>query len=371
MSRLPNPVTPKESARRTKAIKAAGYNVRQASRDLGISQATLNRWWHREQGTTPGGDVSTKPPKAPKVEKAVSDEIKRLTAERDQAVEQLQATRAAKVDIIRPGKVRAKLKGDITRVIIPDSHGSHIDRAAAAAFLADLKRLDPDEVIMLGDHLDCGGFLAQHHTLGFVAETLSTFADDVAACNQFLDQIQAAAPRAHVTYLQGNHCERLEKFCITATLRNHADAQFMLDLYGPQAVLHLKQRGIEFIHSGTFYDGLTMRGAIKRGLCLFTHGYAFGKMATLDHVRQLGISCVHGHSHRSQSAVIKTVGAGTIGGWCPGTLAQLQPYYKHTAPTEHTHGYGIQYQARSQKFLTLNVPIVNGESLLFGVIDGK
>jgi hypothetical protein len=29
--------------------------------------------------------------------------------------------------------------------------------------------IDPDEIIMLGDHLDCGGFLAQNQVLGFVA----------------------------------------------------------------------------------------------------------------------------------------------------------------------------------------------------------
>ncbi len=73
----------------------------------------------------------------------------------------------------------------------PDSHGCFIDGAALNAFLGDLEAIKPAEVIMLGDHLDCGGFLAQHQTIGFVAESDYSYAEDVAACNQFLDAIRS------------------------------------------------------------------------------------------------------------------------------------------------------------------------------------
>ena len=58
----------------------------------------------------------------------------------------------------------------------------------------------------MGDHLDCDGFLAQHHVWGFVAETEYTFEDDVAA-NVMLDSVQKICPKAKLTYLSGitNH----------------------------------------------------------------------------------------------------------------------------------------------------------------------
>lgn len=708
------PTSTKENDRRVKAVKAAGGNLTQAAQALGLSRAGFYGWWRRYHAKELGVETvktekAARPSKPAKVEKAVSDEIKRLTAERDQAVEQLQATRAAKVDIIRPGKVRAKLKGDITRVIIPDSHGASIDPDAAAAFLADLKRLDPEQIVMLGDHLDCGGFLAAHHTLGFVAETSLTYAQDVKACNLFLDAIQAAAPRARIDYLAGNHeCTRpdhevltssgwklipdvtledevatltpartvewqrpeklhcydfsghlkvfsspavkfaltpnhrlafysqysgllnyrtvsdfteaglaasaevpvsassdhhehpvsddqlslvgwmmtdgglngkigiyqskpegrdtirglltrlgitfheservrditeicgrtlkkaplpcgffeirgdsrhevlallgipgdysytarytkslpdwlgkvsdrqfkvflaaviqgdgsrasnatdlengcaciykdkaflealqalcvvhgysatlasrsrsgihsfwclnvkprgqqrvtagkivdeayegkvycltmpsgnfftrlkgcvhvtgncrVEKWCINETFKSGEDATFLLSVFGPEAVLNLKQRGIRYIHAGTRYDDLPVPGMIRHGKCHFTHGFACGKHAADTHMARAGTSIVFGHIHRSQSVISRTVHAGTVGAWSPGCLSKLQPFYMNTNPTDWSHGYAVQFVAPSEKFMHVQVPILEGESMLLGSLSGK
>jgi len=86
--------------------------------------------------------------------------------------------------IERMGKPRAKLpagkspkrhKGSYLRVIVPDTHGSQCDPAAIAAFLGDVERLQPREIVMMGDHLDCGGFLAEHHVWGYVPECDYTY----------------------------------------------------------------------------------------------------------------------------------------------------------------------------------------------------
>ena len=82
---------------------------------------------------------------------------------------QLTAARASKIRLSLNGKRPTKDDDTFCRVIIPDSHGCYIDEGAAAAMLADLAVIRPASIIMLGDHLDCGGFLAQHHTIGFVA----------------------------------------------------------------------------------------------------------------------------------------------------------------------------------------------------------
>ena len=258
----------------------------------------------------------------------------------------------------------ARPAGEFTRIIIPDTHGNKIARRAAAAFLSDLKRLAPKEIVMLGDHLDCGGFLAQHHTLGYVAETSDSFEDDVDATNDFLDHVQKAAPSAKIHYMEGNHELRVEKWCVTQALRNQKDAAFLLRAFGPESVLKLEERGITYYRTGHRYHGVSVPGTIKLGRCHFTHGFGFGRKATLDHVQRAAACIVHGHTHRSQSAVIRTIGTGVVAGYCPGTLAQLQMLYQHNRPSDWSHGYGVQIVDKSGQFIHLNVPIINGRSLL-------
>ena len=60
------------------------------------------------------------------------------------------------LDIARPER---RSKGDQIRVVFGDTHGSSLDAVAAAAFLADVQMLQPDEMIHLGDAVNCGGFL--------------------------------------------------------------------------------------------------------------------------------------------------------------------------------------------------------------------
>lgn len=260
-----------------------------------------------------------------------------------------------------------KSKDDWFRVIVPDSHGNRIARHAAAAMLRDIKSIEPDEIVLLGDHLDCGGFLAQHLVLGVIAESESGFYEDVDAANQFLDQLIMAAPGAKIHYIEGNHEARIEKWCIGETLRRASDAEFLYSLVGPESVLKLKDRGITYYKRSVRYNGLPIEGCIKLGNCLFTHGWSASKAAAAKHAEKAGMNVVHGHTHRAQSDVIRTVAGGSFGAWCPGTIAQLQQFYEHGEPNNHSHGYALQIVAKSEKLLHLNIPLNEGDSLLSSI----
>ncbi len=248
------------------------------------------------------------------------------------------------------------------RICVPDSHGNMIDIPARDAFLKDLKRLKPKEVVMLGDHVDVGGLFNAHqpHAL---KERAYSYAEDCEAANEFLDKIQAAAPNAKIHYLEGNHCQHAERF-FTRLDAHQRDRELFTDLLAPQAMLKLKAREIKYYRATEFYNGLSLPGTIKLGRCFFTHGTNCGRFATAAHLTQFSASVVHGHTHRSQSFLTRTVSAGAIGAWSPGTLAQLQPLYMHTSPTGWTHGYGIQFVESNGMFLHLNIPICGGKSLL-------
>lgn len=249
-----------------------------------------------------------------------------------------------------------------TRVIIPDSHGSHIDIAARDACLRDIKRLDPFEVVFLGDHLDCAGAFSTH-AMSYTKEIPESYIDDVDAANRFLDLVQKAAPRARFHYLEGNHEHRVERTA-TNMFRNKKDADALLEAYGPEKVLELRQREIRYYRMVNHYHGLSVPGAIKLGKCYFTHGISAAKHADSVHLARFGANVVFGHVHRSMSVIERTVTSDGHGAWCPGTLAKLQPLYSHTAPTSWSHGYGVQFLNASGRFMHMNVPIVKGESLL-------
>ena len=257
---------------------------------------------------------------------------------------------------------------NIVRVGIPDSHGEHIDIPARDAFLADLKLLDPHEIVMLGDHLDCGGTFNAHQR-SYTNEMTESYADDCKAANSFLNKIQKRAPRARIHYLEGNHEQHVERFA-ARNFHNHKDAVGMLEVFGPKAVLDLKRRGITYYQRSTQYMGLSIPGTIKLGKCFFVHGLNFSRHSAAAHLAQVGENVVFGHVHRSQSVIERTVTSDGHGAWCPGTLAKLQPLYRHTAPTTWSHGYLVQFVSGSGAFLTLNIPIHKGKSLLHTLRTG-
>lgn len=256
-----------------------------------------------------------------------------------------------------------------TRVIVPDTHGCFVDEPAINAFLNDLSALAPREVVMLGDHLDCGGFLAEHHTLGYVAEMEYNFADDVAATNWLLNKIQELSPSAVIHYLEGNHERRIEKYCVTAGRGNKEVAAYFRDMFSTEKVLGLKERGIHYYKQGRFYMDLPVPATIKLGQCHFTHGIKSCVHAAHATLKQFSGNVVFGHTHRADSFVDRTVSRGIIGAWNPGCLCRLQPLWQHTNVTGWSHGYGLQLVRPDGNFLHINVPIINGESYLVDLTE--
>jgi hypothetical protein len=252
------------------------------------------------------------------------------------------------------------------RVIIPDSHGAHIDVPARDAFLKDVKRLDPDEIVLLGDHLDCGGTFNSHQRT-YTNELTESYEDDCDAANEFLDGVQGSAKRCRDIYeLEGNHEQHVERWA-ARTFFSRKDAEAMLDRYGPEKALRLKSRGIRYYKRSKHYMGISIPGTIKLGNCFFTHGISASKHAAAVHLTRFGASVVFGHVHRSQSVVERSVTSDGYGAWSPGTLAKLQPLYMHTEPSSWSHGYGLQFIAPSGRFLMINVPILAGKSMLMDV----
>lgn len=301
--------------------------------------------------------------------KDLRKEIKRAEKDSESMHKHVESARTANRRKFVPPSRSKKTKDDWVRLIIPDVHGSSMDALAVSTVLSDLKRLQVDEIVILGDFIDCGGFLAQHHTLGFVAQTEYTFESDVAAGNQLLDKLLTVCPSVKkIHYLEGNHELRIEKWCITSALRKGIDAKFLYNRVGPENVLDLKGRGIKYYRQSEFYHELSIPGTIKLGNCCFVHGLSTAKHAAAIHAAKMGGNIIYGHTHRGDTIETRTVTAGQIGAWSPGCLCKKQPMWQHTNPTEWTHGFLLQLVSKSGLFQTVMARIVDGKSLLIPVI---
>jgi hypothetical protein len=289
--------------------------------------------------------------------------IKELEALVEKQQEQIERLRVAKFTLPK-GRKKQPGKSDASiRVFVPDTHGAYLDPQAFGAFLNDLEILRPRRITHLGDSLDCGGFLAQHFTLGFVPQTAYTFEDDVAAANGIWDEIQRRATHADTELIEGNHELRIEKWIIKQTLSHPRDAEYFRRMFSPELVMNLEKRGVRYVKRSESYDGLKVPGTIDLGNCLARHGTAVGKYAAQRTVEQFGCNVVFGHTHRMAMAMKENSG-GVAYAWSFGCLCKLQPLYYDTNPTDWAHGYGFQVVKPDSGFLTIQVPIIDGKSYL-------
>jgi hypothetical protein len=294
---------------------------------------------------------------------ALQKELAAVKRDRDDVYSEYRDLQAAKYPAKANAPKPVAAKGDLVRVIANDVHGSMMDRPAVDAFLADLRRWNPDEIVLNGDIVECGGFLAAHHTLGYVAQTSYSYQDDIAAANWFLDEVQKAAPKAEIHYLEGNHEDRVERWVVDQTMRHQRDSEFLRELIAPNALLKLEQRGINFYRRSVEYVPGLPPGWIKLGKIFFVHELSGSKNAARDSVTRTAGNVVYAHTHREDSASVVLPGVGLVKAWNPGCLCQRQPLWRHSDPTGWSHGYAVQIVAKSGEFLHLTIPIWEGRSL--------
>ena len=340
------------------AVEQNDGNVARAARELGVSRSTLRDRLARRNSLK---DESTESERRQEAEHALKRRVAELEKQQEALLEQLEKARKPRstIPITKP-----KRRDCTVRFICADVHGNHQDAAAVGAMLGDAEALRPDECFVLGDLIECGGWLAEHHTLGYVAQIDEyCYEEDVQGANSFLDALQNRVP--HVEIVEGNHDQRVERWCVAKTMGHPRDAEFMRRRFAPEIVLALEKRGIPFHRMSKLHDGLHHPGIIRRGRCHFTHGYSSAKHAAWAHLAKAGGNIVYGHTHRADYATNSLVASGMGAAWCPGCLCRLQPTWKHTDPTDWTHGYLVQIEDKSTGlFQMIPVPIIEGRSML-------
>lgn len=295
---------------------------------------------------------------------AKKKEVTNLRKDRDELLSEHQDLRKARYPQKYKYKPRHKTPKEFIRVMVGDVHGMLMDKAAVNAFLNDLKDWSPTEIVLGGDILECGGWLAKHQPIGFVALCDYSYQEDIIAGNWFLDEVQKAAPNAKIYYIEGNHEDRVERGIVDYVMAHRRDAEFLCNLYSPQVLLNLAERGIEYFRRSINYVDGAPRGWIKLGKCFFTHTLGTGKNAANASLDKAAANVVYFCTHRADSAVRNLPGHGLVAAHNPGCMCSLQPVWKNSNTTNWSHGYAVQFVAASGAFQHVNIPIDKGVSLV-------
>lgn len=224
-------------------------------------------------------------------------------------------------------------------MVLPDLHVPHHDPAALGCVLKAYEALRPEEVVVLGDWLDCEAFSS--HPRSSMGELIAhRFIDnEVAECVEILDSLQKY--RNHLAFVEGNHEQRVERWA--AALGNDL-GKSLYELISPA---HLLSKG----RSNFTWVGYTSELAhyeIAPDLWAL-HGWSFAKNAARIHLdRAITVSIVYGHTHRQQSESRRDPATGRIlKSWSPGCLSKLQPIYRQNMPTTWVHGFSLVYVGES------------------------
>ena len=147
------------------------------------------------------------------------------------------------------------------------------------------------------------------------------------------------------------------------------DADFLLSLASPAALLRLKERGIMYYRRSEIYgDGLP-RGWIQLGKMYYTHSLTYSKNAARDAAAKTAGNVTYFCTHREDTASIVFPSVGLVKAMNPGCLSQMQPIWKHSDPTSWSQGYQVEYIATSGNFQAIHVPIWRGESLAVAMVE--
>lgn len=127
-----------------------------------------------------------------------------------------------KVDLPKPAKYKKTSTGFHKTVIVPDAQIGYYrgrdgqlepthDEAAIAVVISAIEHIKPEVVVCVGDNLDLPE-MGKYLTTPAYQQTTQAAID---RATLFCAQLRAAAPKATIVWLAGNHEERMPKYLLT------------------------------------------------------------------------------------------------------------------------------------------------------------
>jgi len=220
-----------------------------------------------------------------------------------------------------PLLTKKNVTGTYKILVLPDIHIPYQCHKAVEAAIALGEKFKPDEVIQLGDLLDC--YSLSHYPKTTLRS--SNFAKEVEEAIALLKSIKERTGAKYATLLEGNHEARLRKY-----LLNSASSLKNLSALKINNLLNLASIGWDFIPEHKFY-------AVND--VFFTHGEFVNAHSAKKHMDEYRETIIHGHTHRITSRYHRGLNS-TIEGWEMGCLASLEVGAEYVKRANWQHGVG-------------------------------
>jgi predicted phosphodiesterase len=206
--------------------------------------------------------------------------------------------------------------------ILSDVHVPYHDKAAVNAALSELKRFNPDCVLLNGDIADfykASRWEQDPRKRDFVTE--------VAEVRQFLALIRQEFRKARIVYKLGNHEERWYSY-----LYAKAPILVGLDVATFDALVDSEKYGIEVVEEGR---------KIMLGHLTVLHGHELPKGMTNPVNPARGVflrtlsNTLIGHQHRTSEHTERSMDGHIIATWSTGCLCDMTPEYARVNRWNH------------------------------------
>ena len=223
-------------------------------------------------------------------------------------------------------------------IILPDVHLTDEGYASPYALAKKLiKDVQPDEIIILGDFMDCTSL---SHWIENKRKLLEgrRYKKEYQLANKELDFLQKNSKK--VTYLEGNH-----EYWVAMYLEKSPHLDDILNL--PQ-VLRLKERKIEWYPMNTLY---------KKGKIYFTHGCYINKYHAQKMMQIYGCCICYGHTHNAQTTMMNMKMIEPIMSYGLGCLCNHSPHYMRNRPANWLCQVG--YMESDRKTGNFNLTPIN------------
>jgi predicted phosphodiesterase len=206
-------------------------------------------------------------------------------------------------------------------LVLPDIHVPFQNKKALNAAIRLGEEFGPDEVIQLGDLLDC--YKISRFTKN--PERGVKLQEEIDQATEILNSLKSRTGARKATFIQGNHESRIKKY-----LEANAPSLAHLKSLKIESMLNLKDIGWDFIPEHYFY-------AINK--VYFTHGEFVSPQSSDKHMRTYSETIVHGHTHKLQHHCLKHMNK-TIEGWEMGCLASFAVSQDYQKMANWQHGVG-------------------------------
>lgn len=234
-------------------------------------------------------------------------------------------------------------KDDYKLLLLYDIHIPFHDEKSLALAIRHGKDEGVDEVFIMGDGVDFHGLSK--------FEKRKAFRDpkyEVITAQTFLKNLRRFMPKERITWKEGNHEYRLQRYLMTK-------AQELEDFEGLefQNIMHLADFGAHHIENKTI---------IKAGKLNILHGHELpggGENVARNKMKRAMANIIFGHSHLSQSMIVRSIDGSHFGSWGVGALCHRSPDYNPF--NQWLAGFAIVTLQTNGNFLVENKIIIDGQ----------